>query len=120
LEVNELELLTFDHEPAVRHWRYETRAEFLQLGDCCSDGLDSLTSGRLEVNTHCFVEGVRKDGSVTTGKILEADPMWSVDIEKRDLQVAFRIVLVVIRLVPVLDLVHLNFCHENTVATCTR
>jgi hypothetical protein len=77
------------------------------------------TVRRLEVSPHCIVEGVRKDGSVTTGKILEADPMSAVGIEKRDLEVAFRILPVVIRLViTVLDLVHLSFCHQNTVATC--
>ena len=57
---------------------------------------------------------------MTTGEILEADPMCGVGVEERDMPVVIRILPVVIRIVPILDLVYLSLCYENTVTTCER
>jgi hypothetical protein len=92
----------------------------LHLVGCCGDGLYSLITSRLEVSPHCLVEEVEEEGSVTTGEILEADPMCGVGVEERDLSVVIRIVPVVIGIVPILDFVYLSLCHENTVTTCDR
>jgi hypothetical protein len=61
-----------------------------------------------------LVEGVEEKSSPATG-----DGSIDVKVEEWSFPVVIRIVPTVIRIIPVLDLVHLSLCqHEITVTTC--